>query len=105
MFVALIAAAIDALSSMFLARASALAAISKAACANPIGCVHCLCVEDSYAAASAAADCPVSDDLYGWNGLHQSSVDIPAPFFPSASTDDGKRSALPTEAIRGRKPC
>src|ERR671927_26488 len=30
---------------------------------------------------------------------------MPAPFRPSASTDDGKRSALPTDATFGRKPC
>src|SRR5439155_26377941 len=66
---------------------------------------HCLWVERSYAAASAAADWPVSDERYGWNGLHQSSVDMPAPFAPSASTEAGKSRALPTDAIFSRKPC
>ena len=58
-----------------------------------------------YASASAWAVVPSSEDVYGWLGLHQTSVLMPSPVSPSASTEDGKSSALPTDAIFGLKPC
>jgi hypothetical protein len=47
----------------------------------------------------------VSEDLNGCWGLHQTSVDMPSPMSPRASTDAGNSRALPTEAILGWKPC
>ena len=47
----------------------------------------------------------MSDDLNGWRGVHQTSVDMPSPRSPRASTERGNRSALPTVAIFGLKPC
>ena len=38
-------------------------------------------------------------------GDHQTSVDRLLPLRPSASSATGNSSALPTEAIFGRKPC
>ena len=56
-------------------------------------------------AASSADVWPVSDDLNGWLGDHQTSEERLLPALPSASTDCGKRIALPIEAIFGVKPC
>src|SRR5438067_2034281 len=72
---------------------------------KPSGCVHCFFVSRVYSAANAAAAAPVSDDLNGCCGVHHTSVDMPSPRSPSASTERGKSNALPTEAILGRKPC
>src|SRR5262249_52163719 len=48
---------------------------------------------------------PVSDDLKGWLGDHQTSEERLLPLLPSASTATGKRMALPIEAALGLKPC
>src|SRR5215510_13366205 len=48
---------------------------------------------------------PLSDDLNGWLGLHQTSVLSPSAVSPSASTAAGKSSALPIDAALGWKPC
>ena len=47
----------------------------------------------------------MSDDLNGCCGDHHTSVDMPVPSGPSASTERGKSRALPTLAILGLKPC
>ncbi len=47
----------------------------------------------------------MSDELNGCVGPHQYSVDIPSPMSPSASTEEGNSSALPTDAIFGTNPC
>src|SRR3972149_261772 len=82
-------------------------ASSKGACPKPIGCVHCLLVAAVYPSARSFAVWPVSDELKGWLGLHQTSLESasPSPLVPNASTEAGKRSALPMEAIFGVKPC
>src|SRR5262249_4527011 len=54
-----------------------------------------------WAGPSGAAVSPDRDDLKGWGGHHQPSVKILSPAVPSASTDAGKSSALPTVAIFG----
>src|SRR3954452_6207074 len=72
---------------------------------KPIGCVHCLPAAFSNADASSPEDWPVSDDLKGWFGDHQTSDDRLLPASPSASTDSGKRSALPTLTAFGLNPC
>src|SRR5512132_2757762 len=86
-------------------RWSTSAATSNSACANPIGCVHWFPVDSVYAAPRSAADSSVRDDENGWVGVHQTSVDKPSPSGPSASTDDGNRSAFPTDAAFGTNPC
>ena len=93
------------LSSTLLFALRAAAATSNRACTKPIGWVHCLPVAASYWPATWAALSPVSDDLKGWAGLHQTSVDMPSPMSPRASTEAGNSSALPTEAILGWNPC
>src|SRR3972149_1630148 len=70
-----------------------------------VGCPHCFLVSLVYSAAKEPAVAPVREDLNGCFGLHQTSVDMPSPRSPSASTDRGKRSALPIEATFGLKPC
>ena len=70
-----------------------------------MGWVHCLLVWVWYSSATWVALAPVSDDLNGCWGLHQTSVDMPSPMSPRASTDAGNSRALPTEAILGWKPC
>src|SRR5918992_1053307 len=83
----------------------AAAATSNRACTNPIGWVHCLPVAAWYSSATLAALAPVSEDVKGWAGLHQTSVDMPSPMSPRASTEAGNSRALPTEAILGWNPC
>src|SRR5207248_11140451 len=72
---------------------------------KPSGCVHCFFVSRVYSAANAAAVAPVSDDLNGCCGVHHTSVDMPSPRLPSASTERGNSSALPIDATLGRKTC
>ena len=48
---------------------------------------------------------PLIDDLNGWFGVHHTSDDRLWPSRASASTEDGNRIALPTEAALGLKPC
>src|SRR6266404_3175342 len=55
--------------------------------------------------ANADAMAPVSDDLNGCWGVHHTSVDMPSPRSPSASTERGNSNALPMLATLGRKPC
>jgi hypothetical protein len=43
--------------------------------------------------------------LNGWFGVHHTSDDRLLPSLPSASTEDGNRIALPTDAAFGLKPC
>src|SRR6202011_1081201 len=71
----------------------------------PRGWVHCFFVSFVEAEARSAALSPVSEDLNGCRGVHHTSVDMPSPRSPRASTERGNRSALPTEAILGLKPC
>jgi len=52
-------------------------------------------------AATCAELSPVSDDLNGWFGVHQTSDDKLWPDLPSASTDCGNNSALPIVTIFG----
>src|SRR6266404_1882463 len=72
---------------------------------KPSGCVHSFFVSRVYSDEKAAAVAPVRDGLNGCCGDHQTSVAIPSPRAPSASTERGKRSALPTVATLGRNPC
>jgi hypothetical protein len=51
--------------------------------------------------ASWPALAPVSEDVNGCRGLHQTSVETPSAL-PMASMNEGNSSALPTEAILGR---
>src|SRR5882757_487641 len=80
-------------------------AISNSAWTKPIGCVHCRPVALVKPSATCAELSPVSDDLNGWLGVHQTSDDRLWPDLPSASTDCGNSSALPIEATLGVKPC
>src|SRR5262249_34309938 len=100
-FAALMATTIALLSSMLLARLHESSPISNKAWMKPRGCVHSFFVSRVYSAANAAAVAPVRDDLNGCCGDHQTSVDIPSPSGPSASTERGKRRALPTVATLG----
>ncbi|MNR29759.1 hypothetical protein D3C85_1471660 [compost metagenome] len=47
----------------------------------------------------------MSEELNGWLGLHQISVERLWPALPRASTAEGKSSALPTDMALGWKPC
>src|ERR1700694_322401 len=71
-------------------------ATSQMAWAYPMGCVHCLPVEFSQSVASSRAVCPVSDDLYGYLGVHHTSVDIPSPRGPSEVMALANRKAAAT---------
>src|SRR5207237_10543155 len=102
---ALIAATIAPLASRLCARLSASRPTSNNAWMKPSGCVHCFFVSRVYATANADAVTPVSDDLNGCWGVHHTSVDIPSPRSPSASTERGNSNALPMLATLGRKPC
>ena len=101
----MIAATIAPLSSRLCARLSASRPTSNNAWMKPSGCVHCFFVSRVYAAANADAVAPVSDDLNGCWGVHHTSVDMPSPRSPSASTERGNSNALPMLATLGRKPC
>ncbi|MCY1549847.1 hypothetical protein D9M68_860490 [compost metagenome] len=48
---------------------------------------------------------PVSDDLKGKVGVHQTSLLMPSPRSPSVCTAEGNSKALPTVTIFGLKPC
>src|SRR5918994_5850223 len=76
---ALMALARACLSSTLPEALRAAAATSNRACTKPIGWVHCLLVAVWDSSATWAAVAPVSDDLKGWAGLHQTSVDMPSP--------------------------
>ncbi|MCY1371226.1 hypothetical protein D9M69_583600 [compost metagenome] len=67
-----------------------------------MGCVHCLPVVASQSAASALALWPVSDDLNGKLGVHQTSVDMPLPAAPSDSTALGNRNDAAIVTTSGR---
>lgn len=67
-----------------------------------MGWVHCLPVELSQSAASALALWPVSEDLNGKLGVHQTSVDMPLPAAPSDSTALGNRKAAAMVTTSGR---
>ncbi len=72
---------------------------------KPIGCVQGRPVASVKPPARSFADMPFSEDLNGWFGDHQTSEDRLCPASPSASTDCGKRIALPIDATFGVKPC
>src|SRR5258708_2145904 len=72
---------------------------------KPSGWVHSFFVSRVYSDAKTAAVAPVRDDLKGCCGDHHTSVDIPSPSLPSASTERGKSSAFPMVATLGRNPC
>src|SRR4029453_10678951 len=91
--------------SRFFARLRASRPTSNSAWMKPSGCVHCFLVSRVYSAAKADAVAPVSEDLKGCWGDHHTSVDMPSPRSPRASTDRGKRRAFPMLATFGRKPC
>src|SRR5271169_63551 len=91
--------------SSFLARFSASIATSRLESLKPSGCVHCLPVADSYASQYSCAVCPVSGDLNGEWCDHHTSVDIPAPRSPRASTAVGNSTAFGGVTILGLKFC
>src|ERR1022692_3662898 len=68
-------------------------------------CTHCWPVDEVYAAASALADWPVSEDLYGMYGPHHESVATLLTSGPSATVSAGKSSTFATVASFGLKPC
>src|SRR6266516_7573908 len=84
------------------ARCRTLTATSNRAWNGPIGCVHWRCVWLMYCAANSAQVWPVSDDLNGQVGCHQTSLARPAGEGVSTSMKAGNSSALPTVAIFGR---
>src|SRR4029453_4814397 len=104
-FVVRMAVTIALLSSTDVVRLSTSTATSNRAWVKPSGCVHCFFVSFVYAAPRSPALAPVSEDLNGCRGVHHTSVDMPSPRLPSASTERGNSSALPTEAIFGLNPC
>jgi hypothetical protein len=81
------------------------AAISNRAWTKPIGWVHWPAGFAGEGFRELGRALPVSDDLNGWLGDHQTSDDRLCPASPSASTACGKRMALPIDAALGTKPC
>src|SRR5690606_16013940 len=81
------------------------AATSNRAWTKPMGWVQGRPVASVKPAASSAELAPVSDDLSGWRGDHQTSDERLCPASPRASTDCGNRIALPIEATFGVNPC
>src|SRR5271165_180436 len=88
-FVAMMASRSDALSVGSLARFTTSATISKIECPKPIPPCHSRPVTASYFWASSIDVAPVSEDLNGAVGVHQSSCDRPVPMSPSASIAEG----------------
>src|SRR5690606_30079963 len=86
------------------ARFSVSTANSNSEWMKPIGCVHCRPVALVKPAASSAAVCPLSEDLNGCAGDHQTSDERLLPVLPSASSATGNRIALPTLTTFGLKP-
>src|SRR5271165_6756570 len=103
--VAAIASLIESFLSMSCARLSTSTATSKSASTYPSGCVHCLEVDFSHAAASSAELWCVSPDANGWCGDHQTSVVRPYAVLPIASTALGNSTAFAIEATLGLSPC
>src|SRR6266853_2808404 len=68
-------------------------------------CTHYLPVAAWYPAASALADCPSSDEVYGMYGPHHESVATLLTSGPSAAVSAGNSSTLATVASFGLKPC
>src|SRR6266568_5150124 len=68
-------------------------------------CTHWFPVAAWYPVASALADCPSSDEVYGMYGPHHESVATLLTSGPSATVSAGNSSTLATVASFGLKPC
>src|SRR6266702_3557534 len=68
-------------------------------------CTHWFPVAAWYPVASALADCPSSDEVYGMYGPHHESVATLLTSGPSATVSAGNSSTLATVASLGFQPC